>query len=152
MSFKVIINATQIKFSASHFLKEPFKCSRLHGHNYYVSVELSSNLDENYFVADFIELKKKIKSIIKPLDHSVLIPKMSKEMKITEDIVSVEIITKTNKRYVFPKSDVVFLPLPATTSELLAKYIHEKVKEIYQDKRIKVILEESKSTMAVYED
>ncbi|NHJ23484.1 MAG: 6-carboxytetrahydropterin synthase [Candidatus Lokiarchaeota archaeon] len=152
MPYKVIINSTQVKFSASHFLKEPFKCSRLHGHNYYVTVELSSELDENYFVVDFIELKKKVKSIIKPIDHCVLIPKLSQDLEIYEDKDSIEIITRTKKRYVFPKSDTMFLPLRATTSELLAKYIHGKVKEIYPNKHIKVILEESKSTMASYED
>jgi 6-pyruvoyltetrahydropterin/6-carboxytetrahydropterin synthase len=152
MPFKVIINSTQAKFSASHFLKEPFKCSRLHGHNYYVTVELSSELDENYFVVDFIELKKRIKSVIKHLDHCVLIPKLSEDLEIHEIKDSIEIITKAKKRYIFPKSDIMFLPLRATTSELLAKYIHGKVKEIYPNKRIKVILGENKSTMACYED
>jgi hypothetical protein len=42
------------------------------------------------------------------------------------------------------------LPLPATTSELLAKYFHDRLKKIYADKRITVKLEESKSTVAVY--
>jgi len=54
-------------------------------------------------------------------------------MEIKEENESVEVITKTNKRYVFPKSDVTFLPLPTTTSELLAKYIHEEIKKIYPD-------------------
>jgi hypothetical protein len=46
--------------------------------------------------------------------------------------------------------DVVLLPLPATTSELLAKFIHDELKEIYTNKKITVKLEESKSTVAVY--
>jgi hypothetical protein len=44
------------------------------------------------------------------------------------------------------------LPLPATTSELLAKYIHGKLKEIYKDKKIKVKIGESRSTNAIFED
>jgi 6-pyruvoyltetrahydropterin/6-carboxytetrahydropterin synthase len=150
MSYKVKVSATRVKFSASHFLKEPYKCSKLHGHNYYISVEVEAPLDENYFVVDFIELKKKIKSIVKPLDHSVLVPEMSSDIVISETAESIEIVTTTNKRYVFPKTDVKLLPLPATTSELLAKYIHDKLKEIYSDKRITIILEESRSTTAVY--
>ncbi|MFX1235431.1 MAG: 6-pyruvoyl tetrahydropterin synthase family protein, partial [Promethearchaeota archaeon] len=66
MGYKVVLNSTNIKFSACHFLKEPLKCSRLHGHNYYVSVELEAELDQNYFVEDFIKLKRKVKEIIKP--------------------------------------------------------------------------------------
>jgi len=151
MSYKAIVNATQVKFSASHFLKEPFQCSKLHGHNYYVSVEVEAPLNENYFVVDFIELKEKIKIIAEALDHRVLIPKLSSDLTISETLESIEVVTRTNKRYVFPKTDVKFIPLPATTTELLAKYIHDELKEIYSDKKITVKLEESKSSTAVYE-
>ena len=118
MSYKVVVKASQVKFSASHFLKEPFQCSKLHGHNYYISVEIEAPLDENYFVVDFIELKEKIKTIAETLDHQVLIPKLSRDLTISETSESIEIVTNTNKRYVFPKTDVKLLPLPATTSEL----------------------------------
>jgi len=151
MVYKVIVNESKVKFSACHFLKEHFKCSRLHGHNYYVSVEVSDNLDDNYFVVDFMELNADLKSIVEPLDHYILIPTEADEIKIKEDQVSVEVCTPT-KRYVFPRSDVCFLPLPATTSELLAKYIYEKLKEIYKDKKILVKVGESKSSMASYEE
>ena len=66
MGYKVIVNDSKVKFSASHFLKEHFKCSRLHGHNYYVSVEISDKLDDSYFVVDFMELNAKLKEIIEP--------------------------------------------------------------------------------------
>ena len=151
MGHKVFLDSTEIKFSACHFLKEPDQCSRLHGHNYYVSVEISDELDDNYFVVDFIELNRKLSEIISPLDHYILIPEKSSDLKIIEDNESVEILA-SEKRYVFPRSDVLFLPLPATTSELLAKYIHNKLKDIYQNKKIIVKVGESRSTMASYED
>ena len=150
MPYTVKVNG--IKFSASHFLKEPLKCSQLHGHNYYISVELSSELDENFFVVDFIDLKKKVKSVVKSLDHYVLIPQNSTSIVIKEVDDTIEIRTNTNKKYVFPKSDVTFLPLQATTSELLAQYLHGEIKKIYPDKYIKVILEENISSMAIYEE
>ena len=74
MGFKVIVNESKVKFSACHFLKEHFKCSRLHGHNYYVSVEVSDNLDDNYIVVDFMELTEKLKLIVEPIEHYILIP------------------------------------------------------------------------------
>ncbi len=151
MGFKVISNTSRAKFSACHFLKEPLKCSRIHGHNYYVTVEVLGDLDENYFVVDFIELHKTLVSIVEPLDHYVLIPTESDYLKIIEEEHSIEII-KSSKRYVFPRSDVKFLPLKATTSELLAKYIHNQLKEIYNDKKIVVKLEESRGSIAVYEE
>jgi 6-pyruvoyltetrahydropterin/6-carboxytetrahydropterin synthase len=152
MGFKVIVNNSETKFSACHFLKEPLKCSRIHGHNYYVSVEVESGIDENHFVVDFIELKQIVKSVVEPLDHYVLIPELSQELKITKEKDSIEVVTNDNKRYVFPKCDVKFLPLEATTSEMLAKYIHSQMKEVFPNKSITVKIEESKSTIAAYSD
>lgn len=151
MGYKVIVNESKVKFSASHFLKEHFKCSRLHGHNYYVSVEISDSLDDNYFVVDFMELNAKLKEIIEPMDHYVLIPTEAEDIKLKKTQESVEVATPT-KRYVFPLEDVCFLPLPATTSELLAKYIHDKLKELYKGKKIVVKVGESKSSIASYEE
>ena len=147
--YRVVIDS-KVKFSACHFLKEHYKCSRLHGHNYYVSVEISGDLDNNYFVVDFMELSKNLKTIVEPMDHYILIPTKSEDISIKQEGESVEINTPM-KRYVFPKSDVCFLPLPATTSELLAKYIHDKLKEIYKEKKIVVKVGESKSSLAQYE-
>jgi len=152
MGFKVVVNNAEIKFSACHFLKEPLKCSRIHGHNYYVSVEVESDLDENYFVVDFIELKQIVKSVVEPLDHYVLVPKLSQNLTITEKDESIEVITENNKKYAFPKCDVKFLPIEATTSEMLAKYIHSKLKKLFPDKKITVKIEESKSTTATFSD
>ena len=151
MGYKVIVNESKVKFSASHFLKEHFKCSRLHGHNYYVSVEVSDKLDDNYFVVDFMELNTKLKEIIEPMDHYVLIPTEAEDINLKRTQESVEVTTPT-KRYVFPLEDVCFLPLPATTSELLAKYIHDKLKELYKGKKIVVKVGESKSSIASYEE
>ena len=151
MGYKVIVNESTVKFSASHFLKEHFKCSRLHGHNYYVSVEISDKLDDNYFVVDFMELNAKLKEIVEPMDHYVLIPTEAKDINLNKTQDSVEVTTPT-KKYVFPLEDVCLLPLPATTSELLAKYIHDKLKELYKGKKIVVKVGESKSSMASYEE
>jgi 6-pyruvoyltetrahydropterin/6-carboxytetrahydropterin synthase len=151
MSYKIIVNESKVKFSACHFLKEHPKCSRLHGHNYYVSVEVGGKLDENYFVIDFMELKKQLKAIVEPLDHYILVPNQAADIKIKQEGDSIE-VTTPKKRYIFPKSDVSLLPLPATTSELLAKYIHDKLKEIYSNKQIMVKVGESKSSMATYQE
>lgn len=153
MGFTVIVNETKVKFSACHFLKDHYKCSRLHGHNYYVSVEISDHLNENYFVVDFMDLKKELKKIVNNMDHYILVPTEAPEIEITEyqDNSEVE-IKHSQKRYILPKEDICFLPLPATTSELLAKYIHDKLKEIFPKKKIAVKVGESKSTMALYEE
>lgn len=152
MGFKVVVNDAAIKFSACHFLKEPLKCSRIHGHNYYVSVEVEADIDENHFVVDFIELKQIVQSVVEPLDHYVLVPRFSQNLKIMERNDSIEVITESKKKYLFPTCDVKFLPLEATTSEMLAKYIHSKLKEVFPNKIITVMIEESKSTTAIFSD
>ena len=151
MGFKVIVNESKVKFSACHFLKDHPKCSRLHGHNYYVSVEVEDQLDENYFVIDFMELKRTLKSIVDRLDHYILVPTQSDDIQITETGDALEISTP-RKHYLFPKEDVCLLNLPATTSELLAKYIHGHLKETYPNKNIVVKVGESKSSMASYQE
>jgi 6-pyruvoyltetrahydropterin/6-carboxytetrahydropterin synthase len=63
----------KFRFSASHQLTglpPEHQCSRLHGHNYLVEVELSSDkLDSTGFVVDFGELTPIKTYIDKVLDH-----------------------------------------------------------------------------------
>lgn len=61
----------KMQISAAHFLKLDYasKCSRLHGHNWKITVTCQSeNLDANGMVVDF----SKIKAIVKQLDHQCL--------------------------------------------------------------------------------
>lgn len=150
MPYKVIVKS-KIKFSACHFIVDHFKCSRLHGHNFYISVEILGELNNKYFVVDFIELREKLKQIIEPLDHRILIPITSDNIKVQEIGDSVEVIF-SNKKYLFPKEDIIFLPIPATTSELLAKYIHDELKKTYSDYKISVKVGESLNSIACFED
>jgi 6-pyruvoyltetrahydropterin/6-carboxytetrahydropterin synthase len=65
--------AKEYHFSASHQLKglpETHACSRLHGHNYVVVVELASDtLNEHGFVRDYHELNALKLYIDGTLDH-----------------------------------------------------------------------------------
>jgi 6-pyruvoyltetrahydropterin/6-carboxytetrahydropterin synthase len=66
----------QFSFSASHLLDglcEEHPCSRLHGHNYVVTLHLQSEkLDEYGFIKDYRDLKPVKEYINKELDHSHL--------------------------------------------------------------------------------
>jgi len=65
--------AKQFPFSASHLIpKLPLghRCTRLHGHNYMVEVELQSEtLDETGFIRDYGELKALREYIEAKFDH-----------------------------------------------------------------------------------
>ena len=60
-------------FAASHVLDTlpvTHKCSRMHGHNYIVRVELeTAQLDDNGFVMDYGELTRIVQPLISELDH-----------------------------------------------------------------------------------
>lgn len=62
----------KIEVSASHHLVLDYesKCTRLHGHNWIITLYCRSRqLNANGMVADFTELKRKIKGV---LDHQCL--------------------------------------------------------------------------------
>jgi 6-pyruvoyltetrahydropterin/6-carboxytetrahydropterin synthase len=63
----------EFSFSAAHnLLIDGHPCSRLHGHNYRVRIELFGRMDANGMILDFCEIKKRIQPIIDKLDHSHL--------------------------------------------------------------------------------
>lgn len=62
--------AKDFSFSASHVLPHhPGKCSRLHGHNYQVTVYVAGLLNSAGFVTDFDDIKSIMKPLIDLLDH-----------------------------------------------------------------------------------
>jgi len=62
------------EFSAAHFLSNyRGKCEKIHGHNYRVRLWVrGEELDEGGMLADFSLLKKILKEVLEPLDHSNL--------------------------------------------------------------------------------
>ncbi len=149
MTYSVRVADPRNKFSASHFLFEHSKCSRLHGHNYQVSVEVAGNLTKDYFVVDFYELKREINSILNQLDHAVLLPGTSKDIKITKQDSQV-LVDFNHKHYEFPSEDVRILEIPATTAELLSKYIHDKLQSKFPQHSLIVEVGESVGSIGRY--
>ena len=153
MGYTVRISDARCKFAAAHFLFQHDKCSRLHGHNYSVNVELKGQLNEKFFVVDFFEVKSKLMEITKRLDHRLLIPKDSDDIRIVQDTPNSQIRVDFNgKHYEFPPEDVCLLPLKATSAELLAEYIHRKMKLNFPTYQLRVEVGESKGSIAIYQD
>lgn len=126
-----------IRFSACHFIPHHEKCSRLHGHSYIVHLRLEGDIGENGMVMDFVALKKKLKEMIEEMDHAVLLPAQSKEVKIEVegDDVSVD---NCGKHYVFPKMDVRMLQVPTTTAEEMSKMMATRmVREVEIPKNVR---------------
>ncbi|MGE0605602.1 MAG: 6-pyruvoyl tetrahydropterin synthase family protein [Pirellulales bacterium] len=126
-SYHVRISKDYLVFSAGHFITfNGNVCERLHGHNYRVAAEVHGPLDANHYVVDFIALRDTLKAIVDELDHHMLLPTLHPAILVQADEVSVEVRFE-ERRWVFPRSDCILLPVANTTAELLARYIGQRL-------------------------
>lgn len=139
-------------FSSAHFITyEGHRCESLHGHNYRTRLGIEGPLDENYYVLDFSQTKKTIARCIDQLDHAVLLPTRNPLVEVMPSADEIEARYKS-KRYVFPREDVVLIPIENTTAELLAKVLAtllvKAIGGLSRDQRVIVEVEESRGQLA----
>jgi 6-pyruvoyltetrahydropterin/6-carboxytetrahydropterin synthase len=127
--FKVRVTKDHLVFCSGHFISyEGDKCERLHGHNYRATVEVEGGLDENFYVFDFITLKHRTKAITDELDHRMMLATRNPLIKVEEGPQSVRVRNR-EREWLFPREDCVLLPIENTTTELLARYIGQRLLE-----------------------
>jgi len=119
---KVRVEGGNLKFSSAHFITFGGKCERLHGHNYGVLVEIEGMLNDDKLVFDFTIIKQLTREICHQLNHRFLLPLHNPHLELMTTPDSWEVRFK-EKRYIFPRSDVVELPIDNSTAERLAEYI-----------------------------
>ncbi len=123
----VKIEKDELVFSAGHFITfDGGNCERLHGHNYRVQAEVHGPLDENHYVVDFIALRDSLREIIAELDHHMLLPTTHSMIHVATDDREVT-VTFEDRRWIFPRCDCVLLPVANTTTELMARYIGQRL-------------------------
>lgn len=156
-SYWVRIEKDYLVFSAGHFITyNGNACERLHGHNYRVAAEVFGPLDENQYVVDFIALRDTLREIVAELDHHMLLPTTHPLIRVEPGDTSVE-VTFEDRRWVFPRSDCILLPVPNTTTELLARYIGRLLLDGLQarcgmrPRRLRVEVDECEGQAAVCE-
>ncbi|MGI9427999.1 MAG: 6-pyruvoyl trahydropterin synthase family protein [Bythopirellula sp.] len=121
--YHVKIEKERLVFSAAHFITyDGDTCEPLHGHNYHVAAEVRGPLDENQYVIDFIALRDALQAIVDGLDHRMLLPTEHPTIAVAERDHEIE-VTHGARRWVFPATDCVLLPMANTTAELLARHI-----------------------------
>ncbi len=126
-TYHVRVEKDYLVFSAAHFITfDGNVCERLHGHNYRVAAEVEGPLDENHYVLDFLALRDAMRSIVVELDHYMLLPTGHPTIRVEAGDKSVE-VTFQERRWVFPRGDCKLLPVPNTTTELLARYIGHRL-------------------------
>jgi 6-pyruvoyltetrahydropterin/6-carboxytetrahydropterin synthase len=122
MLHKIRVTKDNLIFCAGHFATFDGQAEPLHGHNYRVAAVLEGELDENAWVFNFVTLKKILKTICDQLDHRLLLPTGNPIVHIESDATSYTARTGS-KTYLFPRADVIQLPIPNTTAEQLALWI-----------------------------
>lgn len=145
------LHKQNFKFSSAHFLIfDKLTAERLHGHNYQVKVDVmvpsERELSKQGYFVDFNVFKKKIKAKLDDWDERVLLPANHEDMKFTENGPSLEVRFR-DRFYVFPKNEVILLPVTNTSveqlSQLLAMHLVAEFKPLGVQK-IQVYVEETR--------
>ena len=148
---KILVNGIQsnLRFSSAHFIPGHETCGFIHGHSYFVDVEIEGKRAGDFdFVVDFKDVKEYAKAICDELDHRLLVPVYNdliefKDFNKKQD--SIFSLKEENtvhfkvdgKGYSIPSEDCVFLPLPYSSAEELSKFFAEtlakKLSESYDN-------------------
>ena len=128
MPYKVTVERNTLRFAAAHFTTFAGQCEPLHGHNYDVIVEVEGELTEDSWVVDFSELKSMTPALCQELDHKFILQRESRALQINEGKSNWKVRFQ-ERGWVFPKSDVVALPIDNTTAERLAEWFAGRLRE-----------------------
>ncbi len=129
MRWKVTVERNTLRFSAAHFATFRGDCEPLHGHNYALIVEAEGELTDDSWIIDFTELKKIARRLCEELDHRFLLQRNSRVLHMEEGADTWTIRFQPSgqtpgesRTWVFPKAEVVALPIDNTTAERLAQW------------------------------
>lgn len=123
-TYRVHVSKDNLIFASGHFVSyDGDKVEPLHGHNYRLGVALEGPVDENRYVFNFVALKRLMKRVADELDHRVILPRDNPLIAVEEQADGGIVVRAPGRWYRFPAEDVVILPLPNTTVEMLARYL-----------------------------
>ncbi|GGM65813.1 6-carboxy-5,6,7,8-tetrahydropterin synthase [Thermogymnomonas acidicola] len=129
MSVSIEVNGWEanLRFSAAHFIPGLGKCSRLHGHDYAVSLRIEGETRESILM-DFIPLKAAVREALEEVDHRILIPTRCPRADVRKEGTSIRVQWE-GKSMTVPSSDAVLCDVTDTSSEELSGFILKKVME-----------------------
>jgi 6-pyruvoyltetrahydropterin/6-carboxytetrahydropterin synthase len=129
-AYRVHVGKDNLMFAAGHFVSyDGEKVEPLHGHNYRFGVTVEGPLDENAYVFNFVTLKRLMKRVADELDHRMLLPRDNPLIGVEIQADGGVIVRARGEWYRFPQADVVILPLPNTTAEMLARHLCGRMRE-----------------------
>ena len=98
---------------------------RLHGHTYEIRLNVTGKAKSGFLLA-FEDMMEIMSDCTSRLNNKVLLPDGGGNVVKAEDR-SYTFVSADERRYMFPKEDVVVLPLAEITAEALANYLLKQV-------------------------
>ena len=114
-------------FSAAHFtIFSATERERLHGHNYYLAVKITGEVDNNGLCFDYDLPKERLREMCDRLDEHMLLPEFSPHLEIQDAGKQYRVLYDKDEMF-FLKSDTQILPLKNITIEELANYFCDQL-------------------------
>lgn len=127
-SYAIRVYKQYFNFGSAHFLIfADGSREELHGHNYQVQVKLEGDVIEGDLVVDFIPFKPVVKALCDELDHVTLLPRDNPHLSVEVHEDRVEARHTDGSQFLFPRRDVRVLPVPNTSTEMLARYLAHRL-------------------------
>lgn len=126
----VFVDGRTIKarFHVAHRISgAPYGLDRLHGHTYEIRVSLDGK-GQAEFLYPFEELMGIMTECAQTLDNRVLLADGGGNVARFDDGV-ITYVGADERRYMFPKDDIVLLPVKEVTAEVLANYLLKEICE-----------------------
>ena len=115
------------EFSAGHFtIFSAVRREKMHGHNFNVYALITAEIKENGMAFDYAIYKIKILELCKKLNGYFLLPTESPYLKVETQADSY-IAHFNQEKLIFPKLDVILLPVRNITIEELATWFLEQL-------------------------
>jgi len=153
--FSVAIGKELLRFTAAHFIAFRGFREPLHGHTYQAQVTVSGPVGPDGYVVDFLVLKKTAEEECARLHFRTLLPHQSDCLTIEEEAEEVTVRCEDGTRFLFPRQDVILLPIVHTSSEEIARYLVARLRERLREARgnsmqtIEVLIEDIPGQVAV---
>lgn len=114
-----------LKFSAAHFtIFSATERERLHGHNFKVSLLLTTAVGDNGMCFSYGEIKKRLRRLCAALDEYMVLPGGSPHLEIRDDGPYYQ-VRFNGEEMRFLRADTLVLPVRNTTVEEFARHLLE---------------------------
>lgn len=124
----IMIASSLMKFAAGHFtIFSEHHRETIHGHNFKVECLIGASIERNDMAFDYGVFKKAFVLLCASLDEKLLLPAHSLYLTIKQNQSNVHCFYG-DEEMLFPKRDVVILPLENITIEAMAKWFLEQIK------------------------